>query len=170
MDDRMVQNALAIVPTTGLCAKRLVGIISLLATPSTTTPGVLHLLPEETASSSVNSIRDRLCERLPAYMVPSLWIAIVQFPLMPSGKMDRRRVAQWLEQIDKDTYRAISTVGHDSPRDDSTPVELKLQKIFANALGLPQEDIRLNQSFLHLGGDSIAAMQVVSIGQLSYPE
>ena len=42
-------------------------------------------------------------------------------------------------------------------------VETKLQTIFAKVLNLAPEDIRLNQSFLHLGGDSISAMQVSSI-------
>ncbi|KAH7378362.1 nonribosomal peptide synthase [Pyrenochaeta sp. MPI-SDFR-AT-0127] len=163
MADSLVQNALAIVPSTGHCAKRLVGIVSLqdVLLPKTS-PDMLQILPQETASLSISSIRDRLCDRLPAYMVPSLWIAIEKFPLMPSGKMDRRRVVQWLEEIDQDVYRAISAVGCQTTQDDATAVESKLQAIFANVLNLSREDIRLNQSFLHLGGDSIAAMQVSS--------
>jgi aryl carrier-like protein len=96
-------------------------------------------------------------------MIPSLWIAIARFPLMPSGKMDRRRVVQWLEHLDQDTYRLVSTMGSEAPESDSaSAVESKLQAIFAKVLNLPTDDIRLNQSFLHLGGDSIAAMQVSS--------
>lgn len=150
-------------PTTGSCAKRLVGIVTLQHVPvPTTVPGQLQILSPDVASSSIATIRDRLCERLPAYMIPSLWIGIQQFPLMPSGKMDRRRVVQWLEHIDKDTYRAISTMAIDAPQTDSSVVERKLQSIFANVLSLSSDDVRLNQSFLHLGGDSIAAMQVAT--------
>jgi aryl carrier-like protein len=96
-------------------------------------------------------------------MIPSLWIGIARFPLMPSGKMDRRRVMQWLEHMDHDTYRVVSTMGSEAPNtDNASAVEGKLQNIFAKVLNLPTEDVRLNQSFLHLGGDSIAAMQVSS--------
>jgi aryl carrier-like protein len=96
-------------------------------------------------------------------MIPSLWITIARFPLMPSGKMDRRRVVQWLEHLDQDTYRLVSTMGSEVPESDSASAfESKLQAIFAKVLNLSTNDIRLNQSFLHLGGDSIAAMQVSS--------
>lgn len=168
-------------PSSGPCAKRLVGVVSLQnvswpVTPGTSAPRTysalrltfhvvgeeLQLLPTETASFNISAIRDRVCERLPAYMIPSLWVAVAAFPLMPSGKMDRRRVVQWLERMDNDTYRAISTLGLEAPKDVTNDVESKLQSIFANVLNLPTEDIRLNQSFLHLGGDSIAAMQVSS--------
>ncbi|KAL6705717.1 hypothetical protein ACN47E_006506 [Coniothyrium glycines] len=163
MDDDLVQNALAFVPSMGPCAKRLVGILTL-KNHLNNTGGeeMLKLSLSEDASDSINSIRDRLCARLPAYMVPSLWIAVDQFPLMPSGKMDRRHVLQWLENMENDTYRAISTVTTGLPQTNASSIELKLQGIFSNVLNLNSEDIRLNQSFLHLGGDSIAAMQVSS--------
>ncbi|USP74910.1 nonribosomal peptide synthetase 4 [Curvularia clavata] len=165
LDDHMVQSALASVPTKGPCAKRLVAIISLQNMPATrlNVAGPLQILAPETASTNIDSIRDSLCERLPAYMIPSLWVAINRFPLMPSGKLDRRRAVQWLEQMDQATYRVISTMGVEaSDTQGGSSVEQKLQEIFAKTLNLPVSDVRLNQSFLHLGGDSIAAMQVSS--------
>jgi amino acid adenylation domain-containing protein/non-ribosomal peptide synthase protein (TIGR01720 family) len=163
MEDGAVQNALAAVPTTGPCAKRLVGIVSINdASLSSASAEVLHLLPAEMASLNINTIRDHLCEKLPSYMIPSLWIAISRFPLTPGGKMDRRRVVQWLEQMNTETYRIISTLGLEEAKDEANSTERKLQDIFAKVLNLPVQDIRLNQSFLHLGGDSIAAMQVSS--------
>lgn len=163
MEDHLVQSALASVPTAGPCAKRLVGIVSL-KDPSLSgmSMGELQLLPQESASLNIGTIRDHLCERLPSYMIPSVWIAISRFPLTPGGKMDRRRVVQWVEQMDKETYRTVSTLGLDAANNEANSTERKLQAIFAKVLNLPAEDIRLNQSFLHLGGDSIAAMQVSS--------
>lgn len=163
MEDGVVQNALAAVPVAGPCAKRLVGVVSINDTSlSSAAMGVLQLITPETASLNINAIRDRLCERLPAYMIPSLWVAISQFPLTPGGKMDRRRIVQFLEHMDTDTYRTVSTLGLEPATDDANGTERRLQGIFAKVLNLPVEDIRLNQSFLHLGGDSIAAMQVSS--------
>ena len=165
MDDHMVQSALASVPTNGPCAKRLVAIISLQNMPvATAQPGEqMQVLFHESASLNITSIRDSLCERLPAYMIPSLWVVIERFPLMPSGKVDRRRITQWLDQMNQATYRAISTMGlQTSQTSDASAAEQKIQAIFAKVLNLPANEIRLNQSFLHLGGDSIAAMQVSS--------
>jgi amino acid adenylation domain-containing protein/non-ribosomal peptide synthase protein (TIGR01720 family) len=163
MENGAVQNALAAVPTSGPCAKRLVGIVSIRdASLSSASSDVLRLLPQQMASLNISTIRDHLCERLPSYMIPSLWIAITRFPLTPGGKMDRRRVIQYLEQMDSSMYRTISTLGLETTNDDANSTERKLQGIFAKVLNLPVEDIRLNQSFLHLGGDSIAAMRVSS--------
>ncbi|KAF2683049.1 acetyl-CoA synthetase-like protein [Lentithecium fluviatile CBS 122367] len=166
IDDPECQNALAAVPSSGPCAKRLVGVVSLQNVALQSAPHEdLQLLPKDTASLNISAIRDRLCERLPAYMVPSLWVAVRKFPLMPSGKMDRRRVVQWLERMDSKIYRVVSTLGSDAPSGEaaiSDTIESKLQAIFAKVLNLPLEDIRPSQSFLHLGGDSIAAMQVSS--------
>ncbi|KAF2707683.1 acetyl-CoA synthetase-like protein [Pleomassaria siparia CBS 279.74] len=181
IDDPSVRNALASVPTTGPCAKRLVGVISIQdLAPAQVTGTYIHpylpiytdikrymasglqLLPAETASFNIGSIRDRICQRLPAYMIPSIWVAVAGFPLMTSGKMDRRRIVQGLETMDTDTYRSISSVGMEAPKAEMNDVESKLQAIFATVLNLSPGDVRLNQSFLHLGGDSIAAMQVSS--------
>ncbi|KAF2267152.1 acetyl-CoA synthetase-like protein [Lojkania enalia] len=167
IDDPLVQNALASVPNSGPCLKRLVGVISLqnmtsLPPTDQNKPDSMQLLPTEMTSTSISTIRDRLYERLPSYMVPSLWVAVAAFPLMPSGKLDRRRIIQWLERMDNDVYRTVSTLGLEAPNTDVSTIESKLQAIFAVVLNLPSEDIRLNQSFLHLGGDSIAAMQVSS--------
>jgi len=164
MNDELVQNALAAVPTSGPCAKRLVGIISLRnVTLPKTGDRTLEIIPSEAANKSIMMIRDRLFERLPAYMIPSLWIPVLQFPLTSGGKMDRRCAVRWLESMHPKIHRALlSAVEEATKTTIVNDTERKLQDIFANVLNLPVEGIRLNQSFLHLGGDSIAAMQVSS--------
>ncbi|PSN72225.1 acetyl-CoA synthetase-like protein [Corynespora cassiicola Philippines] len=161
MDDALVQNSLAAVPSTGHCAKRLVAVISL-QNISVACTQEIQLLPAETANFNIGTIRDRLCERLPSYMVPVVWVAIASFPLMPSGKMDRRRIMQWLDRMDQDIYRSIVGSKLEATHAKSNDIEGKIQAIFANILNLPPGEVGLNQSFLHLGGDSISAMQVVS--------
>ena len=164
MQDAMVQNVLVTVPKSGPCAKRLVGVVSLRDVAlSGASVSELHLLSKETASFHMATIREHLEVRLPSYMVPSLWVAISKFPLMPSGKMDRKKVTRWLENMSNDTYRTVATLGMEVPDTAIEGVDGKLQRIFAKVLNLAPEDIRLNQSFIRLGGDSIAAMQVASM-------
>ncbi|OCL10211.1 nonribosomal peptide synthase-like protein [Glonium stellatum] len=157
--DPLVRNAIAVVPASGRCAKRLVGILCLQERHHRASQILETILPEA-AAFHLTSIRNRLCERLPSYMVPSLWIAVEDFPLLPSGKSDRRRVLQWIEAMSDDVYRQISSLDQESKETEANETERKLQAIIGAVLNLPPKEVGLHQSFLHLGGDSISAMQV----------
>ena len=111
-------------------------------------------------SKDVSTIRDRLCERLPSYMVPSLWVVFHSLPLLPSGKLDRKRVIKSVETMDDDTYRKTSNAEDETHDLDLSEVERQFQAIFGHVLNLPENKIGKTKSFLHLGGDSISAMQV----------
>ncbi|HEX8559178.1 MAG TPA: amino acid adenylation domain-containing protein [Pyrinomonadaceae bacterium] len=95
--------------------------------------------------------RSRLKERLPHYMMPSSFVLLEEWPLTPSGKVDRRRlpapdVSAW------EDGRAF-----ESPR---TPVEDVLAGIYEQTLGV--RDVGVHDNFFELGGHSLLAMQVVS--------
>ena len=163
--DPVVQHALVTIPGSGYCEKRLVAVLSLqeLAT-SNATPGGLHLVVQEAAAFYLSGIRERLCDRLPAYMIPSKWVVLQELPLLPSGKLDRKQVITWVEDMNDDIYRKVSDVGagENSNKIPETGVERQLQSILSHVLNLSSDQVGLNQSFLHLGGDSISAMQVMS--------
>jgi non-ribosomal peptide synthase protein (TIGR01720 family) len=93
-------------------------------------------------------------------MVPSLWIVFHALPLLPSGKLDRRRVVKSVETMDDETYRQISNAEEETQDLDLSEVERQFQTIFGQVLNLPENKIGKTKSFLHLGGDSISAMQV----------
>lgn len=160
--DLQVKHALVLIPTSGLCKKKLVSVISLKSHSSLGQSGRnLGIVPQEYLSG----IRDRLRDRLPAYMVPTKWIATSDIPLLPSGKLDRKQVAKWLEDIDADTYQAISRVDAQASASDTkgkNDVERELQDIWGHVLNIPAHQVSIGTSFLHLGGDSISAMQVLS--------
>lgn len=161
--DPLVQHALAIIPKVGYCKKRLVAVLSLqeLAATTTTTRG-LEMVVREASSFYISGIRDRLCENLPAYMIPSNWVIIRKLPLLPSSKLDRKQIERWVEDMTAETYHQISDIDREENNVESTTVEQQLRQILGSALNLPPEQIGLHQSFLHLGGDSISAMQVMS--------
>src|SRR5690606_36131989 len=102
-------------------------------------------------------------EQLPSYMVPSFWVIVEAVPLLPSGKLDRKQVARWVENFDTKIYRRIK--GSEEESDSQAPATHTakvLQHIWSKVLNLPVEDVKLYESFLSLGGDSITAMQVLS--------
>ena len=163
--DPSVKNSVIIMPTVGPCAKQLTAVLSLqgLATPEPP-PNGLDLVDQQDVKRHLPGIRERLGSYLPIYMIPAKWVFLQRLPLMPSGKLDRRQVIKLVENMDQDTYHRICSVEIEETNADqhATGVEKQLQTIFGYVLNLPTEKVGLHQSFLHFGGDSITAMQVMA--------
>ncbi|GEM_PF-1170817 len=95
-------------------------------------------------------IRAFLSGRLPAYMVPACLVQLDQFPLTPSGKLDRRALPDPVRsQAEPGTGKA--------PRNET---EARLQRIWEQVLQTP--GVGIGDDFFALGGDSIKAIQIVS--------
>lgn len=161
--DPAIQHALVTIPKSGFCKKRLVSIVSLqeLAAAASSTHG-LKIVIREASAFYLTAIRERLCDLLPAYMIPSNWIIVQSLPLLPSGKLDRKCIERWVEDMSSDIYHQISDLGHEKNVGNGTTVELQLRAIWGAALNLPPDKIGFHQNFLSVGGDSISAMQVMS--------
>ena len=158
----MVSQALALFPSSGFLKHQIVGILVLEEEAKVNFDGEIRLLEDE-AATRINKIRSSLSELLPSYMVPGQLIAVQSLPLLPSGKVNRKSLAQWIETIDKSILRAATA----QPQSTSanTPVSdivLSLQQIVGDVLNIPVAEVHLQQSFLSLGGDSISAMQIVT--------
>ncbi|NNC65444.1 MAG: amino acid adenylation domain-containing protein, partial [Gammaproteobacteria bacterium] len=110
--------------------------------------GYVVLEPE--ADIGVETLRANLLENLPAYMVPSVVMALPSIPLTPVGKLDRAALPE--------------PVGEDSVDDDfiapSGAVEEQIAAIWMEVLGV--ERVGAADSFFDLGGHSLLAMQLVS--------
>ncbi|HEY6392851.1 MAG TPA: amino acid adenylation domain-containing protein [Bryobacteraceae bacterium] len=106
-----------------------------------------YYLADAGASPTEQNLREFLSRHLPEYMAPSLFTRLAEWPLSPSGKLDRRALPAPV---------ANPSVGSaTSPR---TPAEKLLADIWAEVLGISSPDIHAN--FFDLGGDSILAMIV----------
>jgi amino acid adenylation domain-containing protein len=110
-----------------------------------------YIVPANDHVPALGAIRAHARERLPGYMVPSVFVVLPAFPLTPSGKVDRRA----LPPPDRTAPGAASAaVG---PR---TPVETTLAAIWSEALGL--ESVGIEDSFFDLGGHSLLAVRLFS--------
>ncbi|MEV1044013.1 amino acid adenylation domain-containing protein [Streptomyces sp. NPDC049916] len=94
----------------------------------------------------LTAIREHTAARLPAYMVPSGWVALDRIPLTPNGKLDRRALP---------APQATAENGR-SPRN---PREDVLCTLFAETL--ERERVFIDDDFFELGGHSLLAAGLI---------
>ncbi|MEG8277210.1 non-ribosomal peptide synthetase [Streptomyces sp. AHA2] len=95
-------------------------------------------------------MRDWLGERLPAYMVPALFIAVEELPRTVGGKVDRGRLP------DPDHHRPASQRTYEAPR---TPAEQAVAEVWQEVLQL--DEVGIHDNFFDLGGHSLLATRAV---------
>ncbi|GKZ39921.1 nonribosomal peptide synthase, partial [Aspergillus brasiliensis] len=105
---------------------------------------------------------DMLAESLPTYMIPSIFLCVRELPRTMSDKLDRIKLREmgtsWFQQY-------VEEQNHMVKAKPTSHVGIKLQKIWADVLAIDPTSVGLHDSFFRLGGDSIAAMKVVSRAQ-----
>ncbi|KAL3261959.1 hypothetical protein ABHI18_003269 [Aspergillus niger] len=162
--DPIVKHCLAFLSKTGFSAGKLVAVISLsvhFESQPESNAAPLKLLDTSKKTSIVAEVRERLSAKLPTYMIPSVWLCVEALPLLPSGKLDRKATARWIGDMERDPYaQAISarTLSADKATLPSSATEDKLAAIWSRVLNIPRSQLALDEGFLSLGGDSIAAI------------
>ncbi|CAM2069800.1 AMP-binding protein [Sulfidibacter corallicola] len=115
---------------------------------------VAYVVPEHGDAGEeaawLETVRTALAARLPAYMVPSLWVPIASLPKNANGKVDRKALP------DPGSF----VRDHRPVRRPTTPLERRLAEIWAWELNLSR--VGLDDNFFDLGGNSLTAMRVVT--------
>ncbi|KAI1810658.1 putative aminoadipate-semialdehyde dehydrogenase [Poronia punctata] len=133
-----------------------------LANPSLPRNAILQELPSESSIGELRIVRDYARDRLPIYMVPTVWIPVEELPRTASAKLDRMAISQWLKTKNISAARAaIDGVQDKVLTCPSTEHEMLLRSIWSSVLGIPDTQIGRETIFSQVGGDSILAMQVV---------
>jgi len=112
---------------------------------------VAYLIADAGKELTVGELRSYLRERLPEYMVPSAFMTLDEFPLSPSGKVDRKRLPA------PDLSRPELGSEFVAPRNET---EEKLASICAELLNL--EKVGVYDNFFELGGHSLLATQFIA--------
>lgn len=109
-----------------------------------------YLIPRDVSQPpQPASLRRDLAQRVPAYMIPTEFVALEALPLTPNGKIDRRA----LPRPQTSSWGAVRR--EDGPQ---TETETRLQALFETLLQRPQ--VGMDEGFFELGGHSLLAVRL----------
>jgi len=106
-----------------------------------------YVVAADGSTPDLTSVRRELSMRLPEHMVPNIFVVLESLPLLPSGKIDRKRLPD---------PKPVARVR----REPQTEQEKLLCELFAEVLGVKQ--IGLDDNFFVMGGHSLMATSLVS--------
>ncbi len=109
-----------------------------------------HLVAYFVGNEDTIALQDALQKKLPAYMIPSRFVNLLELPLTPSGKIDRKTLG--LIEL-----KAHLRVNWEEPK---TEIEIKLVQIWQQVLQV--EPIGVYDNFFFLGGHSFLALQIIA--------
>lgn len=103
----------------------------------------------------------KLNTTLPQYMIPTLFIPCRYLPFITSAKLDRKSLGGLIANLSKDQLARFSLADTEK-RPPATPIEARLQLLWADVLKIPVASVGRDDSFLRIGGDSITAIRLVA--------
>lgn len=112
---------------------------------------VAYLVMKEGEKLNISEIRHYLKDKLPDYMIPSVFMQVDKMPQTPNGKIDRKA----LPAPEKDRS-ALDNV-YVPPQSD---LENSLVKIWSQLLKIDQ--VGMEDNFFDLGGHSLLVVQMMS--------
>ena len=102
---------------------------------------------------NLDTLKKELKQKLPDYMVPSKIIPILEIPLLPNGKIDKKKLLKYSKTIVLEENKIVNASTQNSS-------EQKLTKIWEEVLGF--SPIKNTDNFFEIGGDSILSIQIVA--------
>jgi amino acid adenylation domain-containing protein len=121
----------------------------------------LFAVPGKKLRSQILQARRQLLADLPPYMVPAVLVPVSEMPYTKTGKLDRKRLRSEAARLSSDQLQHLE--GNQSPKKTpSTDLELRVRQIWAHVLAINPEEIGIHDNFFSIGGESVAAMQVVA--------
>ncbi|CAG0936136.1 surfactin family lipopeptide synthetase A [Thermoflexales bacterium] len=112
---------------------------------------VAYVVLKQTVTSASGELRHFVQDKLPPYMVPSVFITLEALPLTPNGKVDRRALPR------PEVAQPILERDFVAPR---VPAEELLASLWCELLGLKQ--VGIHDNFFELGGHSLLATRLLS--------
>jgi amino acid adenylation domain-containing protein len=110
---------------------------------------VAYIILNQECAAPADELRRAIKDKLPSYMIPSVFVVLEALPLTPNGKIDRQALPA------PDHSRPDLEGAFVAPR---TPIEEMIAAIWSQVLKL--EKVGIHDNFFSLGGHSLLATQV----------
>ncbi|KAL4945567.1 hypothetical protein BDV06DRAFT_219256 [Aspergillus oleicola] len=127
--------------------------------------GDLFDVPSPEFKNEIALAERRLRSAVPAFMVPFAWLPLRRIPQTTSNKIDRKQLVAAAAALSKEGLAAYTSSKSVVKRGPNSAMERQLQQLVASVLNRPLDAIGLDDDFFHIGGDSVAAMQLVSMAR-----
>jgi amino acid adenylation domain-containing protein len=109
------------------------------------------------STSELEIAKEACQDRLPAYMVPTHFVALTALPLSTNNKADARKLKEMYEALSVNDLQLLS--GPASVADDNwSRQEKKIRDVLKEILQVNEVDINKATSFFELGMDSISVI------------
>ncbi|PNP75510.1 hypothetical protein FNYG_11139 [Fusarium nygamai] len=123
------------------------------------------ILPiEADLRARLRDIKSNLSVTLPSYMVPSLYIPLSKWPSTSNGKLNRHLLRSLVSDFTSEAVATYSLHTGDSSA-LSSDEEKQLAQLWATTLNIDARTIGSSDSFFQHGGDSIAAVRLVTLAR-----
>ncbi|HWV14493.1 MAG TPA: amino acid adenylation domain-containing protein [Cellvibrio sp.] len=111
---------------------------------------VAYVVYQKNQEPTNSELRKHLRKCLPDYMLPQQFNAVAQMPLLASGKINRKLLAEPV---------AVQTAATGGIIPPTTATEIKLAALWQAAL--KREQVSIDGQFFDIGGHSLLALQVI---------
>jgi acyl carrier protein len=99
-----------------------------------------------------DTLLKKIKSELPKYMQPAKILFLEHFILNANGKLDKRKMIEWMEQQQTSENDVF----------EGTWLDGQLQKIWSKVLKKEEKEIPFNKDFFELGGDSLKLMSLTA--------
>ncbi|KAL3421010.1 non-ribosomal peptide synthetase protein [Phlyctema vagabunda] len=116
-------------------------------------------------TKAVDGLEMKLSQALPAYMIPTAFVALEEMPLTMSQKIDRKTLQTIASRLTIQQMATTST-SQSSQRKTLSSLEARLRAVWSKVLDIEEHSIGVDDSFMRLGGDSIDAIKLVALARV----
>jgi amino acid adenylation domain-containing protein len=113
-----------------------------------------YFVPSPSAPVDANSLRKHLLGKLPAYMMPAVFVPLVALPRSPNQKIDLAALP---------APNVVPALHSDRYAPPHTPLQCRLVELWQQVLEV--QPIGIDDDFFELGGDSFRGMRMVAMLQ-----
>lgn len=121
------------------------------------------VIVDEDVSKLLGPLRHATQEMLPTFMIPTIYVPLNRFPLMISGKLDRKALTAYFYAHQKEVkdlnfaFLEVSSSG--VPHNE---VQAALRSLWTFILDIEENALSIDDDFFMVGGDSISAIRLAS--------